>query len=1029
MNAVSRLPDPAPEPRATTGIDGFDDILGGGFTPQRLYLLEGVPGSGKTTLALQFLLEGVRRGEPVLYVTLSETEAELRGVAASHGWSLDGITIRELVPSEDSLRPDDQYTMFHPSEVELSETTRTILAEVEQLKPARVVFDSFSELRLLAGNPLRYRRQILALKQFFSGRSCTVLMLDDLTSANHDLQVQSIAHGVVRLEQLNPEYGSERRRLIVLKFRGARFRGGYHDYVIHRGGIEVFPRLVAVEHRLAATMEKLASGIAEMDILLGGGIERGTSTLIVGAAGTGKSSLATQFVAAAAARGQRSALFIFDESTNTLLTRSAGLGMDLQPYLADGRVTVQQVDPAELSPGEFVHAIRRAVERQGVSIVMIDSLNGYLNAMPGERFLIIQLHELLTYLGHAGIATLLIGAHQGLVGGQMIAPVDASYLADTVILIRYYETRGEVHQAISVVKKRSGARADHPRLSVGGRPPQRRATAAQFPRRAHRSADRGGGGRPVARRETLVTEADRERLEQRVLVLAPTGKDAALTQSVLNRAGVACVESANLEQVCDQLNAGAAAVLLAEEAVTPDRGGCLAEWLDRQPPWSDLPVLVLTRPGADSAAVAQAMDLFGNVTVLERPTRVAALVSAVRTALRARHRQYQIRDHLAERARTEAALRDADQRKDEFLAILAHELRNPLAPIRNSLHILRLTGRLDPAAERVGEMMERQVNHLVRLVDDLLEVSRITRGKIELRKEPVEIAAIVRNAVETSRPQIEAGSHQLALALPPEPLTVEGDAVRLAQVFANLLNNSAKYTDEGGQIWLTVRREEAEVAVSVRDSGAGIPPDMLPRVFELFTQVDRQGDRAQGGLGIGLTLVKSLVEMHGGSVQAHSAGPGRGSEFVVRLPLATPRGSGPGAAATPSAVLTPCRVLVVDDNRDAAESLGMLLKLLGAEVQVVFSGPDALEALATYRPSVVLLDIGMPGMDGHEVARRIRQQRGSEEMTLIALTGWGQEEDRRRSQSAGFDYHLIKPADVNALETLLLSLESRPAKR
>ena len=326
------MPDdsPSPEPRrdirATTGIEGLDDILGGGFTPHRLYLLEGVPGSGKTTLALQFLLEGVRRGEPVLYVTLSETEEELRGVAASHGWSLDGITIRELVPSEDSLRPDEQYTMFHPSEVELSETTKTILADVERIKPARVVFDSLSELRLLAGNPLRYRRQILALKQFFAGRNCTVLLLDDLTSTNHDLQVQSIAHGVVRLEQLHPEYGSERRRLIVLKFRGVRFRGGYHDYVIRRGGIEVFPRLVASEHRPPLVMEKLASGIAEMDTLLGGGIERGTSTLIVGAAGTGKSSLAAQFVAAAAARGQNAALFIFDESLNTLLTprRRAG---------------------------------------------------------------------------------------------------------------------------------------------------------------------------------------------------------------------------------------------------------------------------------------------------------------------------------------------------------------------------------------------------------------------------------------------------------------------------------------------------------------------------------------------------------------------------------------------------------------------------------------------------------------------------------------------------------------------------------
>ena len=454
---------------------GLNDVLGGGLTPNRLYLLEGVPGSGKTTLALQFLMDGVRRGEPVLYVTLSESEEEVREVAASHGWSLEGITIRELVPSEDSLKPDDQYTMFHPSEIELSDTTKTILADVERIKPVRAVFDSLSELRLLAGNSLRYRRQILALKQFFSGRSCTVMLLDDMTSTNHDLQVQSIAHGAIRLEQLYPEYGSERRRLIVLKYRGVRFRGGYHDYIIRRGGIDVFPRLIASEHRTIAIKEKMASGIAELDTLLGGGLERGTSTLIVGAAGAGKSSLATQFVATAAERGENAALFIFDESMNTLLSRASGLGIDLQEPLEKGRVSIQQVDPAELSPGEFAHAIRQAVERQHVTIVVIDSLNGYLNAMPEERFLIIQLHELLTYLGQAGVATLLIGAHQGLIGSQMTTPVDASYLADAVILMRFFEAKGEIRQAISVVKKRGSAhersirefRMENGRISVG----------------------------------------------------------------------------------------------------------------------------------------------------------------------------------------------------------------------------------------------------------------------------------------------------------------------------------------------------------------------------------------------------------------------------------------------------------------------------------------------------------------------------------------------------------------------------------
>jgi circadian clock protein KaiC len=455
---MERPPTPTPRnERAKTGIEGLDDILGGGLTRNQLYLIEGVPGSGKTTLAMRFLLEGARRGERVLYVTLSENDAELRAVAASHGWDMEGVAIREVVPTEESLLSEEQYTMFHPSEVELSETTKSILADVERIKPTRVVFDSLSELRLLAGNPLRYRRQILALKQFFIGQRCIVLMLDDLTSANHDLQVQSIAHGVVRLEQLYPEYGAERRRMIVLKYRGVRFRGGYHDYTIKRGGIDVYPRLVANEHQTDPVMTKLPSGVEAMDALLGGGIECGTSTLIVGAAGTGKSSLAAQFVAAAAARGQSAALFIFDESKHTLLSRAAGLGIDLHTPLAEGRVTLQQVDPAELSPGELSHAIRHAVEHRHVSVVVIDSLNGYLNAMPQERFLIIQLHELLTYLGQSGVATLLIGAHQGLIGANMITPVDASYLADTVILMRYYEAKGEVHQAISVMKKRGGA--------------------------------------------------------------------------------------------------------------------------------------------------------------------------------------------------------------------------------------------------------------------------------------------------------------------------------------------------------------------------------------------------------------------------------------------------------------------------------------------------------------------------------------------------------------------------------------------
>lgn len=439
------------------GVPGLDDVLGGGLEPDRLYLVEGTPGAGKTTIALQFLLEGVRNGESVLYVTLSETEAELHGVAESHGWDLSPLRVREMLPTQDTLQPEEQYTMFHPSEVELSETTLRILSDVDTLKPSRIVFDSLSELRLLSGSSLRYRRQILALKQFFAGRQCTVLLLDDMTASEHDLQVQSIAHAVLRLEQSNSDYGSARRRLLVVKYRGQSFRGGYHDYKIHRGGLQVFPRLVAAEHSRDMALTKLPSGIGALDALLGGGLEKGTSTLFVGAPGTGKSSVAVQFAIAAAKRGESAALFIFDESVNTLRTRCAGLGMDIEPFLASGLIRIKQVDPAELSPGELVHEIRLAVTQHAAVVVVIDSLNGYLNAMPDERFLIVQLHELLTYLGQSGVATLLVGAQHGLIGMQMQTPVDASYLADAVVLLRYFESEGEVRQAISVLKKRGGA--------------------------------------------------------------------------------------------------------------------------------------------------------------------------------------------------------------------------------------------------------------------------------------------------------------------------------------------------------------------------------------------------------------------------------------------------------------------------------------------------------------------------------------------------------------------------------------------
>ena len=645
-------------------------------------------------------------------------------------------------------------------------------------------------------------------------------------------------------------------------------------------------------------------------------------------------------------------------------------------------------------------------------------------------------------------------------------------------------------------------------------------------------------------------------LERRVLILAPTGRDASMTRTVFAEHGIRCVACLDLPNLASEIAAGAGAVLISEEALpTKEQLHFLGERLSRQPAWSDLPILLLAHPGADSGAVRQTVRALGNVTLLERPVRMAALMTAVQTALRARQRQYNAREHLADldsiakalrgsesrlkalfenaavgiaelnavgrfalvndslcrllgatrqgllaismadvahpedRADLESSLRrlfahelenlvgerrfvrrdgatiwvkltislaraadgsgahavaviediteqkqaaeelrEADRRKDEFLATLAHELRNPLAPIRNSLHIVRLAGVQNPTVERVTDMMERQVGHMVRMVDDLLEVSRISRGKIELRKERVELASVLRNAVDTSLPLIEAAKHKLSIRVPEQTLMLDADPVRLAQVFANLLNNAAKYTPEGGEIGVEVRVEKGMAVICVKDNGEGIPPAMLGRVFNMFTQVNT-GTRAQGGLGIGLTLARTLAQLHGGTIEAFSQGAGQGCEFLVRLPLA-PQVSGEDPVVSSSrkaAGQRLRRVLVVDDNHDAGDSLGMLLQFLGAEVMVVHDGPAAIEALKTFRPAVVLLDLGMPGMNGLEVARRMREDPRAKEMTLVALTGWGQREDRRRTSEAGFDYHLVKPADVGTLQSILSMREANEA--
>ena len=442
-----------PEQRASTGIEGLDHILGGGLPNKHLYLIEGNPGAGKTTLGLQFLLEGVAQGERALYVTLSETAQELRTVAASHGWSLDGMEVFELV-TEEVLSVDVEQSILHPAEVELGETTRGVMAIVEKIKPHRVVFDSLSEMRLLAQDPLRYRRQILALKHFFTNMGCTVLMLDDKTAQPGDLQLHSIAHGVVSLEQTTTDYGPERRHLRVVKMRGVRFRGGEHDFNLDTGGISVFPRLVAAEHHRDFNALTVSTGSASLDEILGGGLARGSNTLFSGPSGVGKTTTAMATVLAALKRGEKASYYLFDEGLGTLLLRAEALGIKIKPYLENGQLEILALDPAEVSPGQFANMVRCAVEEREATTVVIDSLNAYLQAMPGGKFLLLQMHELLTYLNQRGVVTILILGQHGLIG-EVRSDVDLSYLSDAILLFRYFESQGSLLKAVSAVKSRT----------------------------------------------------------------------------------------------------------------------------------------------------------------------------------------------------------------------------------------------------------------------------------------------------------------------------------------------------------------------------------------------------------------------------------------------------------------------------------------------------------------------------------------------------------------------------------------------
>ena len=514
-------------------------------------------------------------------------------------------------------------------------------------------------------------------------------------------------------------------------------------------------------------------------------------------------------------------------------------------------------------------------------------------------------------------------------------------------------------------------------------------------------------------------------LDQRVLMLAPTGRDAELMCSVLEEAGVSSKACADMRELCASLREGAAALVLAEEALADGAYRDLVSVLALEPPWSEPPIVLLSERGADSAVLAEAMEALGNVTVLERPTRVPTLVSTLSSALRSRNRQYQIRSYIEERERNAEALRAADRRKDVFLATLAHELRNPLAPMRTALEIMRIATDNEAARAQAQSILERQLKQMARLIDDLLDLSRISHGKLELRREHVTLRAVVESAVEITRPTLEALGHQLRIDLPSEEVHLHADPTRLSQVFSNLLHNAAKYTEQPTSIVLAAEVQHEHVIVRVEDNGIGIAPENLQRVFEMFTQVGRSLEQSRGGLGVGLSLSQWLVRLHGGAIEARSEGLGKGSQFIVRLPISRPMPVAEKRADDTASAdrTTGKRILVVDDNRDFADSLAAMLTLAGNEVCVTYDGLEAVGVAGMWRPQVVLLDIGLPYLNGYDTARRIRDSLSDRKPLLIAVTGWGQEKDRRRSRAAGFDHHLVKPIDPAALRHLIAARE------
>ena len=1257
--------------KVPTGIAGLDEILCGGLPPRRLYLVQGAPGSGKTTLALQFLLTGARKGEKVLYISLSETREEVEEVARSHGWPLEDIEIVELSAIDHQLSAQAQNTLFHAAEVELTETTALLLDAVDRVKPTRVAFDSLSELRLLSQTPLRYRRQILAFKQYFTGRNCTTLLLDDSMADGIDAHVLSLAHGVIWLEQLSPDYGAERRRLNVRKVRGSTYSGGHHDFVIAKGGLKIFPRLVAAAHHRPFEQGTIASGIEGLDELLGGGLHRGTSTLFSGPPGTGKSTLALKFALAAASRGEKALLCTFDESLGILFARARGLNFNLDELIEQGLIVAVQIDPAELSPGELASRLQRAVREEEVKVVCLDSLNGYLHSMNEERFLNLQLHELLTYLNQQGIVTMIVVTPAGLLG-SMQTPVDVTYLADTVITFRFFEADGSVHKAISVIKKRTGAHERTIReltiaasgVEVG--PPLRgfRGILTGTPTLPEESS----GARHAAKMKHGADNSGGT-----VLIVAPLGKDAPLAIGVLAQAGIAAERFSGIAEVAGALNEQTNALLLAEESLETKQLPVLLAALKNQPAWSDIPIVILASIGGSERMSLQAVDIFGpagNVTLLERPLHGVTLVSAMKVALRARRRQHEVRELIAERetvltgisdafsaidrewrytyvndrvaelaglpkekllgrniweafpdavgsefyrlahqvmqnrqpvqcelyheawkawldtriypssdgivvfradiserkqqeflARerelqlqesedllrlaTEAAaigtfdyypqtgqlrfserakklfglpaeatptyetylealhpedrriasetvkrllepgnrdrydieyrtigitdgrerwvaekgrvfldptgqavrfigtlidvteaknaeivLRRAKQEaeaanraKDQFLAMLSHELRTPLTPVLMTIASLRRQANIPEEIQADLEVLQRNVELEALLIDDLLDLTRIAHGKLELHPDAVDVHTALEHALVISNVELQAKQLKVEKDFAATEHHCWADSARLQQVFWNLVKNAVKFTAAEGTIAVRTRNSDAhEIIVEVADTGVGIAPEILPRVFDAFEQGGRAITSQYGGLGLGLAISKRVIDMHGGSITAESAGRGHGATFTVTLQaMQTSLLQGPVALLPhENRAAQAASILFVEDHEDTARVLQRILEHAGYITAHADSLARARELAASMPFDLVISDVGLPDGSGVDLMRFLHARYG---LSGIALSGFGTEEDILASASAGFTEHLTKPVDWpqlrGAIERLL----------